>query len=75
VVRWADVETSWGGLGSGDVRIIPADGGSSRIEAQWTNGGGARMRDKMLLWLLHQGPMHRVIARMWRKTLDEYAKA
>jgi hypothetical protein len=28
-----------------------------------------------LLWLLHRGPMHRVIARMWRKTLDEYARA
>jgi hypothetical protein len=75
VVRWADVETSWGGLGSGEVRIVPVDGGGSRIEAQWTNGGATRMRDKVLLWLLHRGPMHRVIARMWRKTLDEYARA
>jgi hypothetical protein len=23
VVRWVDVETSWGGLGSGQVRIVP----------------------------------------------------
>ena len=75
VVRWADLETSWGGLGSGEVHIVPLDGGGSRIEARWTNGGATRMRDKVLLWLLHRGPMHRVIARMWRKTLDEYARA
>lgn len=31
VVRWADVETSWGGLGSGEVRIVPLDGEGSRI--------------------------------------------
>ena len=42
VVRWADVETSWGGLGSGEVRIVPLDGGGSRIEARWTNGGATR---------------------------------
>jgi hypothetical protein len=75
VVRWVDVETSWGGLGSGEVRIVPVDGGGSRLEAQWTNGAATRWRDEVLLWLLHRGPMHRVIARMWRKTLDEYARA
>ncbi len=75
VVRWADVETSWGGLGSGEVRIVPVDGGGCRIQARWTNGGATRMRDKVSLWLLHRGPVHRVIARMWRKTLDEYARA
>ena len=74
LVRWTDVDTSWGGLGSGEVRITPADGGS-RIEARWTNGSANGVRDKVLLWLLHRGPMHRVIARMWRKTLDEYARA
>jgi hypothetical protein len=75
VVRWTDVETSWGGLGSGEVRIVPLDGGGSRIEAQWTNGSAKRMRDKALLWLLHRGPMNRVIARLWRAALDDYAKA
>lgn len=75
VVRWADVETSWGGLGSGEVRIVPIDGGGSRIEAKWTSGEAARLRDKAMLWLLHRGPMHRVIARMWRRTLDEHAQA
>jgi hypothetical protein len=74
-VRWADVETSWGALGSGEVRIVPLDGGGSRIEAQWASGGATRMRDRVLLWLLHRGPMHRVIARLWRETLDEYAQA
>lgn len=74
VVRWVDVETSWGGLGSGEVRVVPVDGGGSRIQAEWTNGDATRMRDKALLWLLHRGPMHRVIARMWRQTLDEYAR-
>ena len=74
VVRWTDVETSWGGLGSGSVRIEPA-GAGSRVVAQWTNGEASRTRDRILLWLLHHGPMHRVIARMWRRTLDDYAAA
>jgi hypothetical protein len=73
-VRWADVETSWGALGSGEVRIVPLDGGGSRIDAQWTSCGATRGRDKVLLWRLHRGPMHRVIARLWRKTLDECAQ-
>ena len=72
VVRWTDVETSWGGLGSGEVRIFPSSGGS-RIRAEWTNGEAVRRRDRIMLWLLHRGPMHRVIARMWRTTLDRYA--
>jgi hypothetical protein len=75
VVRWVDVETSWGGLGSGQVRIVPVDGGGSRVEAQWHNGRATRRRDKVLVGLLHRGPMHRLIARSWRRTLDEYARA
>ncbi|HSU01533.1 MAG TPA: SRPBCC family protein [Nocardioides sp.] len=75
VVRWVDVETSWGGLGSGEVRIVPLDGGGSRVEARWTSGDARRLRDKLLLRLLHRGPMSRVIARMWRRTLDEVAQA
>ena len=74
VVRWTDVETSWGGLGSGSVRMVPAEGGT-RVVAQWTNGEASRTRDRVLLWMLHRGPMHRVIARMWRRTLDDYAAA
>ena len=75
MVRWADVETSWGGLGSGEVRIVPLDGGGSRIEARWSSGPATRTRDRVLLLLLHRGPMHRVIATMWRRTLDEHARA
>src|SRR5689334_5237335 len=41
VVRWTDVETSWGGLGSGEVRIFPA-GGGSRLLAEWSNGEASR---------------------------------
>ena len=75
VVRWDDVETSWGGLGSGEVRISPADGGGSRLHAEWTNGSATGTRDRVLLWLLHRGPMRHVIARLWRRTLDDYARA
>ncbi|MDZ5662209.1 hypothetical protein SFC79_10575 [Nocardioides sp. S-58] len=75
MVRLTDVETSWGGLGSGEVRIVPLDGGGSRIEARWSNGRATRRRDKVLLWLLHRGPTHRLIARLWRQTLDDYARA
>lgn len=46
-----------GRRGSGDVRIVPVDGGGSRIEAQWTHGGATRIRDKVLLGRLHRGPM------------------
>ena len=73
VVRWTDVETSWGGLGSGEVRIHPAPGGGSHLEAAWSNGEATGRRDRVLLWLLHRGPMHRVISGMWRRTLDDYA--
>ena len=72
VVRWTDVETSWGGLGAGEVRILP-DGSGSRLQAAWSNGEASGLRDRVLLWLLHRGPMHRVISGMWRRTLDEYA--
>lgn len=74
VVRWDDVETSWGGLGSGEVRIVPVDGGGSRLEARWSNGDAERLRDRVLLRALHRGPMPHLIARMWRQTLDEYAR-
>ena len=72
VVRWTDVETSWGGLGAGEVRIQP-DGAGSRLRAEWSNGEASSRRDRALLWLLHRGPMHRVISGMWRRTLDDYA--
>ena len=74
VVRWEDIETSWGGLGTGEVRIVPVEGGT-RVEAEWSNGHAARTRDRVLLWMLHHGPMHRVIGRVWRRTLDRCAES
>ena len=38
-------------------------------------GDATGARGRLLLWLLHHGPMHRVIARLWRRTLDDYADA
>ena len=64
------MENNFGGLGSGSVRIWPADGGGSMLHADWSNGAAERTRDRILLGLLHRGPMNRVIARRWGKQLD-----
>ena len=37
VVRWTVVESSYGGSGQGFVRIVPRDGGGSRLHAEWVN--------------------------------------
>ncbi len=75
VVRWTELENNFGGLGSGSIRIEPATGGGSRLHAEWGYADPARARDRVMLFLLHRGPMGRVIARMWRRTLDEYANS
>ncbi len=75
VVRWTDVETSWGGLGSGSVAIEPTGDGGSRLHAQWTSGEAVKAKDRFLLNLLHRGPMNRMIARMWASALDRYAES
>ena len=36
VLRWTVEESSWGGSGTGSVRIAPVDGGGSRLRAEWT---------------------------------------
>lgn len=74
VVRWTDRESSWGGLGAGEVRIDPLPDGGSRVMAKWTSGRADRLRDRVLLWLLHRSPLGRLVARMWRLALDEYAR-
>ncbi|MEV6304906.1 SRPBCC family protein [Actinoplanes sp. NPDC051861] len=71
VIRWTVVESSYGGDGGGSVRITPADGGGSRLDVEWNNTN-ARSQ-KLLLSLLHRGPMRRLLARMWATTLDRYA--
>ncbi|WP_157441865.1 SRPBCC family protein [Actinoplanes awajinensis] len=72
VVRWSVVESSYGGGGQGFVRIVPRDGGGSRVHAEWSNT--EPRRQKLLLILLHLVP-GRMIAQMWAAALDRYAIA
>ncbi len=74
VVRATVEESSWGGSGTASFRIVPADGGGSRVHAAWTHTGVTRTRDKLLLSLIHTPPMRRMIARLWVQTLDRYAR-
>ena len=71
VIRWAVEESSYGGGGDGVVRILPAAGGGSRLHVEYDNTDARRQ--KPLLFLLHHGPMGRIIARMWASALDRYA--
>jgi len=73
-IRFTVVESSYGGAGDGRIRILPKDGGGSRVQAEWSNTGG-RLLQRPLLFVLHHGPMWRVLARMWGSTLDRYADA
>jgi hypothetical protein len=63
VLRWTAEETSWGGSGTGSIRIAPVDGGSSRVHAEWTYTGASRTRDKVMLCLIHRFPLRLIIAR------------
>ena len=75
VLRWTAEETSWGGSGTGSIRIAPVDGGSSRVHAEWTYTGASRTRDKVMLSLIHRFPLRLIIARGWVKALDRYAQS
>ena len=70
MVLWTVVESSYGGGGQGFARIVPRDGGGSRLHAEWVNTKPGRQ--KLMLLLLHLVP-DRMIARMWAATLDRYA--
>jgi hypothetical protein len=72
VIRWTVLESSYGGDGEGFVRIAPRDNGGSRVHAEWTSTN-ARSQ-KAMLFLLHRGPMSRLVARMWAAALDRYAR-
>ena len=74
VIRTRVEESSYGGTGDGTVRIAPTADGGSRLEVEWQNPG-ARSWQKMLLTLMHRGPMGRLVARMWSSSLDDYARA
>ena len=74
VVRWTIDESSYGGHGTGSVRIAPHGDGGSRLEAEWSYTDPQRTRDKVMLWVLNNSPMHRLISRMWTTALDGYAE-
>jgi hypothetical protein len=73
VIRWTVVESSYGGGGDGFVRIMSEDKGGSRLHVEWTSTG-ARISQRPMLFLLHHGPMGRLISRMWASALDRYAQ-
>jgi hypothetical protein len=72
VVRWTVVESSYGGGGEGVVTITP-NGGGSHLDVRWDNTD-PRPGQRPLLFVLHRGPVGRLIARMWRQALDRYAE-
>jgi hypothetical protein len=74
-IRTTVEESSWGGGGTGSVRIAPADGGGSRVHAEWTHTGATRTRDRVLLSVINSPPMRRLIARLWVQALDRYAQS
>lgn len=73
VIRWTVLESSYGGGGDGLVRIAPGDNGGSRLHAEWSSTG-ARGWQRPMLFLVHRGPMGRLVARMWASALDRYAQ-
>lgn len=74
VVRWVTVESSYGGGGTGSVRIAPAAGGGSRLDVEWTYTDVTRRRDRVMLTLLQTWPMARLIRGTWTTALDRYAE-
>jgi hypothetical protein len=75
VVRWTVEESSYGGYGSGSVRIVPTDDGGSRLDVEWAYTEISRNRDKLMLSLLQRFPMNRLIASMWTSALNRYAQS
>lgn len=73
VIRWTIEESSYGGGGEGAVLLEPRAGGT-RLHVEYDNTG-ARPLQRPLLFLLHRGPMGRIISRLWASTLDRYAAA
>jgi hypothetical protein len=75
VVRWTTVESSYGGGGTGSVRIAPRGGGGSRLEVEWSYTDVTGTRDTVALFVIQHFPMNRLIARMWTSALDRYARS
>jgi uncharacterized protein YndB with AHSA1/START domain len=75
VLRWTVEESSWGGSGTGSVRITPVHGGGSQVHAEWTYTGASRTRDKLGLALISRFPLRPIISRGWVKALNGYAQS
>jgi hypothetical protein len=75
VVRWTEDESSYGGRGKGSVRIASTHDGGSRLHVEWSSGEASRTRDKMMLLLIHRGPMNRLISHFWASALNRYAQS
>lgn len=73
-IRWTIDECSWGGSGTGSVRVVPANSGGSRVNAEWTCTSASRRRDRLLLLLLDR-TMSRAIAWTWTSALNRYARS
>lgn len=74
VIRLRIVESSYGGGGEGSYRIASRDDGGSRLQVEWDNTD-ARPWQRLLLHLVHSGPMGRLVCRLWTSALDEYAQS
>ncbi|MBD3927427.1 SRPBCC family protein [Nocardioides cavernae] len=75
VIRTTVVEGSWGGSGDGTVRVHPADGGGSRVQAEWTHTGVRRTRERILISLINHVPMRTLVAHLWVEALDRFARS
>ena len=53
------------------MRITPREGGGSSVHAEWA-AVDAR-RQKLLLFVIHHGPMRMLISRLWLSALDGFA--
>jgi hypothetical protein len=72
-IRMKILESSYGGAGEGSFRITPTDDGGSRLHVEWDNTD-AHSWQKLLMLLVHSGPMGRIVCRMWASALDRYAQ-
>jgi hypothetical protein len=75
VIRLMVEESSYGGTGTGSFRIAPMADGGSRLQVEWNNTGAARSWQKVLLAVIHRGPMGRLVSRLWTSALDRFAES
>jgi len=74
VIRLTVQESSYGGTGDGSFRITPTEDGGSRLHVEWSNPG-ARSWQRLLLFLIHRGPLGGIVSRLWTSALNCYAHA